>query len=88
MSHLLRIACLRLNLSWKPRSENDLADQLTNGEFSCFDSDLRIQVSLTDLPLQLFNKLLETKNQFMSDREHHRLHAPAAAPAKKTKTQW
>ena len=44
LSHLLRIACLRLNLNWKPRSENDLADQLTNGEFGSFDSGLRIQV--------------------------------------------
>ena len=30
LSHLLRVACLRLNLNWKPRSENDLADRLVS----------------------------------------------------------
>ena len=52
LSHLLRIACLRLqNLVGKPRSENDLVDQLTYAEFGSFNSGLRIQVSLSDLPL-------------------------------------
>ena len=88
LSHLLRVACLRLNLNWKPRSENGLADRLTNEDFSSFDSAPRISFSYDDLPLQLFNRLLETKTQFASDREYRRTLAATALPSKRLKTQW
>ena len=88
LSHLLRVSCLRLNLDWKPRSENDLADRLTNEDFRPFDSALRISFSYEELPLQLFNKLLATKAQFSSDREFHRTQTPSALPSKRPKTQW
>ena len=88
LSHLLRVACLRLNLNWKPRSENDLADRLTNEDFSPFNSALRISFRYEELPLQLLNKLLETKAQFSSDREFHCTQTPAALPSRRLKTQW
>ena len=87
LSHLLRVACLTLNLNWKPRSENDLADRFTNEDFSSFDSAIRISFSYGDLPLQLFNKLLETKTQFASDRKYHCTQTTTALPSKRLKTQ-
>ena len=54
--HLLRISCLRLSLGWKPRSENDVADQLTNEVFRSVNMDNRVQFCMSDLPLDLFNK--------------------------------
>ena len=88
LSHLLRISCLRLSLGWKPRSENDVADQLTNEVFRSVSMDNRVLFSMSDLPLDLFNKLWVTRSQFIEARELHRTQEPAAVPAKKTKTQW
>ena len=88
LSHLLRISCLRLSLGWKPRSENDVADQLTNEVFKSVSMDNRVHFRMSDLPLDLFNKLLSTRSQFIAVREHHRTQEPASVPAKKTKTQW
>ena len=88
LSHLLRISCLRLSLGWKPRSENDVADQLTNEVFKSVSMDNRVLFSMSDLPLDLFNKLWITRSQFIEARELHRTQEPAAVPAKKTKTQW
>ena len=45
LSHLLRLACLRLNLQWKPCAQNDLADQLTNEVFESFDPAKRVSFS-------------------------------------------
>ena len=56
LSHLLRITCLRLSVNWKPRSEDDLGDKMTNEDFSGFDSDLRLMVSFSELRLELLKK--------------------------------
>ena len=81
LSHLLRLACLRLNLQWKPRAENDLADQLTNEVFESFDLTKRVSFSFSDVPLQLLAKLWTTRDQFF--------HAPAAHLKRKAdKSPW
>ena len=60
--------CLpQVELELETRSDNDPADQLMNEDLSGSNPELRVNVSLEDLPLQLFSKLLETENRFMSD---------------------
>ena len=88
LSHLLRLACLRLNLQWKPRAENDLADQLTNEVFESFDPAKRVSFSFSDVPLQLLSKLWTTRDQFFLARKE--LSTQAAAPLKRKadKSPW
>ena len=89
LSHLLRLSRLRLNLTWKPRSENELADQLTNDIFSSFSSERRISFNFEDLPLDLLCELWETKAQF--DRERKRVQlTPQQGPSKRKaeRTPW
>ena len=68
LSHLLRLSCLRLSLQWKPRAENDLADQLTNEVFESFDPLKRVSFSFSDIPLQLLAKLWATRDLAGSER--------------------
>ncbi|CAE7632161.1 unnamed protein product [Symbiodinium sp. CCMP2592] len=69
LSHLLRKACLRLSLTWKPRDENKLADALTNQDFSSFSSEHRLDVSFSELPLELLNQLWLSKSDFDASRK-------------------
>ncbi|CAE7196495.1 unnamed protein product [Symbiodinium sp. CCMP2592] len=69
LSHLLRKACLRLSLTWKPRDENKLADALTNQDFSSFSSEHRLNVSFSELPLELLNQLWLSKSNFDASRK-------------------
>ncbi|CAE7224100.1 mettl24 [Symbiodinium sp. CCMP2592] len=69
LSHLLRKACLRLSLTWKPRDENKLADALTNQDFISFSSEHRLDVSFSELPLELLNQLWSSKSDFDASRK-------------------
>ena len=64
LSHLLAQSKIRLALNWRPRGENQLADDLTNSRFSSFNPEFRCFSSFSDLPLELLSKLWETKSQF------------------------
>ena len=66
LSHCLLKASMRLNLVWRPREENTLADDLTNDRFKSFSPCLRVRFSFEELPLSLLNSLWETKKQFES----------------------
>ena len=68
LSHLLRKACLRLNLSWKPREENQLADALTNLDFQAFSPEHRFNCGFSELPLELLNQLWSSKSDFDASR--------------------
>ena len=61
-------ASLRLSLGWRPRDENQQADDLTNGVFNSFDPKRRVSFTYQDLPLQLLHELVETRNQFEAAR--------------------
>ena len=55
VSHHLMRAALRLGLTWRPREENTLADDLTNGRFGSFLADRRMHFLFKDLPLELLS---------------------------------
>eukprot|EP00435_Cladocopium_sp_Y103_P037590 s3690_g10.t1 len=57
-------ARLRLKLRWRPREENQDADDLTNENFSSFDMGKRLQVTLSDLDTSILDALVETRGQF------------------------
>ena len=64
LSHHLMKAMLKLDLRWRPRGENQDADDLTNQKYGNFSSEKRITCEPGDLPLSLLNKLWDTKAQF------------------------
>ena len=47
----------KLRLEWRPREENQEADNLTNEIFDGFDPCKRVAIQLGDLPLELFLSL-------------------------------
>ena len=68
LSHLLMRAGLRVKLAWRPRDENTLADDLTNGRFDDVDSAKRVRVCLGDLDFSLLDLLWESRSEYL-DRE-------------------
>ena len=48
-----------LDVQWVPRDQNIEADALTNGHFAGFDPNLRIDVSMKDLPFIVLPAMLE-----------------------------
>ena len=61
-------AGLRVKLAWRPRDENTLADDLTNGRFDGVDSSKRVRVCLGDLDFSLLDLLWESRSEYL-DRE-------------------
>ena len=57
MTDAMKEFAVALRLRWRPREENQEADDLTNCNFSRFDLDLRVDCSLKDLRLDLFQEL-------------------------------
>eukprot|EP00435_Cladocopium_sp_Y103_P049214 s1608_g14.t1 len=55
---------LSLNLKWRPREENTEADSLTNEDFSHFNLNDRVVISLQDLDLNVLNSLVLVWNEF------------------------
>ena len=88
LSDLLMQAALSLSLRWKPRSENSLADALTNEDFSSFSESLRLPLSFSDLPLGMLSELWETKCQFDTARASVRLEPQFQKRRRQEKTPW
>ena len=91
VSHHLMRAALRLSLTWRPREENTLADDLTNGRFDSFLADHRMHFLFKDMPLGLLDKLWATKGQFDRLRkELQKSDSASVLPAKRKhdKTSW
>ena len=62
--HQADVRGLRCELNWRPRSENVLADQLTNAVFDSFNLGLRMNVSWDDLQLPILKAFSETLHDF------------------------
>ena len=89
LSHLLKKSCLRLKLTWRPREENTLADQLTNEVFDSFDLRQRLSVSWNELPLSMLDNLWSTKSDFDQSRKDISASAPNKSRKRKAdKTPW
>ena len=91
LSHLLMKAMLKLDLQWRPREENQDADDLTNHRFQNFSAERRITCKANELPLNLLNKLWQTKNQFDQMRRQMTSSVQAEASGRKRpheKSAW
>ena len=86
LSHVLASSALTLNLQWRPREENTLADALTNADDSAFDSTLRVNVLFKDIPMVIVNELWQTKLEF--DHRKSSFIAGEVSRRKRQKTQW
>ena len=62
-------ASLKLNLGWRPRDQNQEADDLTNEVFDRFSQELRIPLQYTDLQLSFLHSLYEARLSQVSTRE-------------------
>jgi hypothetical protein len=68
LSEQLRRRQILLNVSWRPRDENEEADALTNENFSAFSPDRRVAVEWADLDLMVLPRLTA-----MADEHFHML---------------
>lgn len=84
LSDKLVSAGLRLTLKWRPRDENQLADQLTNEVFDGFDPALRVKCTLADVGLELLNELWGCREDYL-DRDSWRFYHGGG---KHEKTPW
>ena len=57
----------QLTLEWAPRELNQEADDLTHGEFGCFDPGLRITKPWEDLPWLVLPQLMAEAQAFYAD---------------------
>jgi hypothetical protein len=62
-----------LNLIWKPREENQLADDLTNSCFEKFNSKKRVAVSLDDIPTDIIARVTFLAKAFTDELDQRKL---------------
>ena len=86
LSHVLASSSLLLNLQWRPREENVLADALTNEDDSSFTPSLRVNVNFRDLPTSIIDELWKTKLEF--DERKTSFISGEVSRRKRQKTQW
>ncbi|CAE7648710.1 GIP [Symbiodinium sp. CCMP2592] len=58
----------QLTLQWRPRDENTLSDAITNHDFSSFCPELRVPLKLDDLPLDIFRRMIHSREAFVNAR--------------------
>ena len=83
LSHNLMKAGVRLDLAWRPRDENVLADDLTNSRFEKVDMEKRVEVKFSDLDLELLNLLWEAREEYL-DRDSWSVYGRGKMVSEKT----
>ena len=83
----------KLRLEWRPREENQEADNLTNEIFDGFDPCKRVAIQLGDLPLELFLSLQSAYAEFDQKRKEFKMVNPLRVRTSKKvklseKTPW
>ena len=78
---------LQVNLTWRPRGENTLADALTNEDFSGVDLAKRIPCRWGDFRFDLLFKLWNEREEFL-DRETLRVSSRTVNLGKYEKSEW
>ena len=79
-----------LDLHWKPREENVLADDLTNEDFSKFSPELRRNVSWAEIPTDIMNRVNELATEFARELESRKRSRPAKhlTKSRKKRKDW
>ena len=79
-----------MGLRWRPREENVEADQLTNEDFTGFES-LRIDACWDDLQFKVLEDLVQTRESFVLEKARAKemaVRAPKVRPKKFDKSPW
>ena len=83
-----------LDLRWRPREENVLADQLTNEIFTGVRPDKRVELKLEHMDLRLFHELAEYHDEVMEWKGQRQakkcVREPGMSKKRKmeTRTEW
>ena len=72
-----------MDLAWRPRDENVLADDLTNSRFEKVDMEKRVEVKFSDLDLELLNLLWEAREEYL-DRDSWSVYGRGKMVSEKT----
>ena len=67
LNEVLRTEGITATLSWIRRDENQLADDLTNEEFSKFDMEMRVRVTRDNLEWLVLEELLPESNELYTE---------------------
>ena len=86
LSRALAPSSLLLNLQWRLREENVLADALTNEDDSSFSPSLRVDVKFENLPTSILDEWRKTKLEF--DERKTSFISGEVSRRKRQKTQW
>ena len=84
--HLLR-SNLHLDLRWRPRDENTLADDLTNKKFENFCADKRVDVSLESVGVEFIQQLWQVRGEFL-DKAAWEVRSDLSNKAAFEKSDW
>ena len=89
LASVLARKAIWLNLTWKPREENTLADALTNEDFSCFDQAKRREVAWSEVPKDIMERVNELATEFVKELESRKRTRPREMSRhKKRKRDW
>ena len=82
---------LWLDLTWCPREENVLADELTNEDFTHFSEELRMPLTWGQVPTDVMAKLLEAMKGFseeIQNRKQQRTPRTTGRKKRRIKEVW
>ena len=89
LSSVLSRSKIDLHLNWRPRDENKLADALTNGDYSDVSPGKRVNLRFEDIPLDVINKLWQTKVAFDEARVSPHITGTTSTTSRKfDKSPW
>lgn len=84
--HLMK-AGVKLDLRWRPRDENEPADDLTNENFERFDMSDRVEVKLEDIDLTFLWSMWNAREEFL-DRSAWKVKVDPVPRSKHKKSKW
>ena len=87
MTQLLMKSGLVVQLNWRPRDENALADALTNLDFKGVDPKLRMECKWEDLELGLLWKLWSERENYL-DKDHIKANSKRLNLGEFEKSSW
>ena len=87
LTELLMAKNVCVDLRWRPRGENTLADALTNEDFTGFDLSNRLVCEWADFRFHLLTRLWEEREGFL-DRDMLRATAQSVNLGKFEKSEW
>ena len=87
MTDCLMAKKVLVNLKWRPRDQNILADALTNEDFTGVDSGKRVQCLWSDFEFHLLETLWKTRATFL-DKQMLKATSKDANLGKFEKSNW